>query len=294
MTDNMIIENDFGNVQYFRLNDNMLEDGLVINHHLGQAKVSLYGGQVLTWQPTNEKPVLWLSDNAQFQEGKAIRGGVPICWPWFGPHGKSVAALNHGFARTQYWQLEDVYLEDAFVKITLTLSGEDEHSLWPSEFVLKQEIVIGAAFTQTLYIQNLSEETVKYTGALHSYFSVGDPKAVTVSPLSDYKFDDKITNENALQSVLEHCQGPIDRIYYSNAQVHLIDKAWQRKISLETENCGQWVLWNPGKVIASQMTDIHQGGENGFVCLEAANTQACEIAPQSEVYMRQTIRVSAI
>lgn len=297
MIQNMIVENNYGSVEYIRLNaclsEDMLEDGIHINHALGQAKISLYGGQVLTWQPKNEKPVLWLSDNAIFKEGKAIRGGVPICWPWFGPHVKDLTSPNHGFARTQYWQLEDVCVEEQQVKIILTLTGENEHPLWPHAFVLKQEIVFGAEFTQTLFIQNLSDETVKYTGALHSYFSVGDPEKVQVPALSPFPFDDKITGDLDVTSELENCKGSIDRIYYSNAPMELVDNAWQRKISLKTEYFGQWVLWNPGKEIASNMPDIHENGENSFVCLEAANTKWCDIPPQSEVYMRQTIGVSS-
>lgn len=293
MTQNMIVENDYGSVEYICLNEKMLEDAIYINHKLGQAKISLYGGQVLTWQPKNEKPVLWLSDNAIFKEGKAIRGGVPICWPWFGPHDQDFTAPNHGFARTQYWQLEDIFVEEDYVKLILTLTGEDEHPLWPHEFILKQEIIFGSDFTQTLLIQNLSDECVKYTGALHSYFSVGDPEKVEVPALSKYSFDDKITGESNVISTLHNCKGSIDRIYYATEPMVLLDKVWQRKICIETEHCGQWILWNPGEEIASNMPDIHKGGENNFVCLEAANTQWCDIAPQSEVYIRQTIKVMA-
>lgn len=293
MTTNMIIDNEYGSVEYISFNaeNPKQEDGLSIHHHLGEASLSFYGGQVLSWQPCGNQPIFWLSDKATFVEGKAIRGGIPICWPWFGPHPQDLTSCNHGIARTKYWELENVIVEKEAVTVTLTLKGDQEHPLYPHAFELKQELVFGTDFTQTLFINNLSDETVKYTGALHTYFAVSSPEKVTVNQLDAFLFEDKITGKHQQLDTLPHCKGPIDRVYFTHIPLSLNDHDWKRKILLETEYCQQWVLWNPGKEITQNMPDIHYRGEKDFVCLEAANTTWCEIPPQSEVYMRQMVKV---
>ena len=292
MSPTLLINNEFGSIEQIPFNDDV--DLIKIKHRLGDAVISLYGGQVLSWQPKNQQPVFWLSDDAEFTAGKAIRGGIPLCWPWFGPNNKAgVNGGNHGFARQRNWQLGLIELTKTEVRITLELSGENEHDLWSDKYELVQTLVFSDSFKQQLTIHNLTEQPMKYSAALHSYFAVSHPDSVTVDSLSSAKFDDKISLQSLCHDKLMNCIGPIDRIYHSSVEQTVIDHQWQRKIIVSSYNCQQWVLWNPGKVIAETMPDIHQGGENEYVCLEAANTQWQTIPAQERVSVGQKIKLAA-
>lgn len=294
MNETIIEQTDYATVSL--VNKNETVDIVTIDHPKGKASVSLYGGHVLTWQPSGHKPVIWISESAEFQEGKAIRGGVPICWPWFGPlldeTGQNVG--NHGFARNSVWRLDNVEIAEQQVTMQLSLSGDDSHRLWPEPFKIVQTLIFGQEFTQELAIENRAEHEVEFSSALHSYFQVSHPKETVVEPLAILQYDDKISLETQQKSAIENCIGPIDRIYYGSDNQEIIDQGWQRKIKVESRGCHQWVFWNPGKDIATNMADVHYQGENEFVCLEAANTQWQAIPAKTAVKIAQTISVSSI
>ncbi len=315
MSPQVISKNEFGCVYLAPINENV--DGVYIDHPSCQANISLHGGQVLSWQPKGQKPVLWLSDNALYQPDKAIRGGIPLCWPWFGPFEKErmpkaglINPGNHGFARLVTWQVEAVNVAQESVTVTLQWQGINQDGCWPQACELKQELVFGADFKQTLFMTNLSNEEVEYTGALHSYFKVSSPQNTHTTKLDSFAYNDKLTGkhhavditadlntDNKAEEIAEpllNCVGPIDRIYYGNSAISLIDRHWQRAIEVTSFNTQQWVFWNPGKEIAVQMLDIHKKGENEFVCLEAANTQWQKIQPRSTVSIGQYIKISRL
>mgnify|MGYP000488705201 CR=1 FL=1 len=134
-----IAENEFGQIKKASVNSHI--STLEIIHKTCTARVSLYGGQVLAWQPADQQPVFWLSDKAIFEEGTAIRGGVPLCWPWFGPYQalNGETAGNHGFARQRTWKVDEVVISKDNVKVILSLSGMNEHKLWSAQYQLKQD-----------------------------------------------------------------------------------------------------------------------------------------------------------
>jgi len=320
MTNTNIKENEFGQVAKIvshsvigataTSSQTEVMESLLITHKACTAEVSLYGGQVLRWKPTGENDVFWLSDNAIFNFGKAIRGGIPLCWPWFGayvPKDKDVDVAtnaiakggNHGFARQVNWLLEHVAIEAEQVKLTLTWTGEMTHPLWPEKCALKQELLFGKEFSQTLFMTNLSDDIMEYSGALHSYFQVSSPSNVTIDNLATLAFDDKISGRTAIVKALNNCQGPIDRIYSFNnvsdkRTMKIKDEQWQRTIEVTSRHCHQWVLWNPGKNIAQTMQDIHADGEQEFVCLEAANTQFDKILPGETKVISQEVKLNCI
>ena len=285
----IIAENEFGQVKQVSLTNQI--NALEITHTTCTAKISLYGGQVLAWQPVNQKTVFWVSKDVIFEQGTAIRGGIPLCWPWFGPYEapSGESAGNHGFARQRNWQLDDVTINKDNIEITLFLSGSDEHTLWPHQYQLKQVLIFSEYFEQKLFISNLSSQAFEYSGALHSYFAVSNPENTLVTPLAEFLFDDKVTGKKQQCAPLEHCLGEIDRIYYGNKVCSIEDKQWQRTIKVLSTNCQQWVLWNPGTELANNMKDIHQGAENEFVCLEAANTNKHVVEANETVMIGQTI-----
>ncbi|MDO6426395.1 D-hexose-6-phosphate mutarotase [Thalassotalea sp. 1_MG-2023] len=266
---------------------------LLIEHPLCQAKVSVYGGHVLSWQPTNQRPVLWLSDKAEYQAGKAIRGGIPICWPWFGPlideHGNNLG--NHGFARTSDWQVSSCAITPEAITLVLSIKGENRHSAWQHSFEVEQTLIFSKDLYQQLSIKNTGESSLQFGHALHSYFAVSDPKNVQLPQLQGVHFDDKITGKKRQIDELVNCVGPLDRIYYDNTEQLIKDADWQRTIKVTSNHCQQWVVWNPGKDIAATMADVHQGGETEYVCLEAANTQWVSIEAGDSTAVSQQIEV---
>jgi glucose-6-phosphate 1-epimerase len=290
----VLLENEFGRIELFELSEGL--QAIRFTHQRGHGSVSLYGGQVLSWQPTGQRPVFWLSDDSKYSLGSAIRGGIPLCWPWFGGEvqladGNIVKTSNHGFARQSQWQFSDLHMSDNGVEITLSLIGEQSSPLWPTAYKLTQKLVFNDAFQQTLTMKNLSDKTVTYTGALHSYFCVGSTKKATIPAINDLVFDDKITSDFGSETVLKDCTGPVDRIYHGTNSMIIIDNEWQREIEVASQGCQQWVMWNPGEG-AETMSDVHAQAENEFICLEAANTRWQNIASQASVSMSQTVTLN--
>ena len=290
---NIIAKSPFGTISQESITDEISQ--LVINHQHVSAKVCLYGGQVLSWQPKDQQEVFWLSDSAQYQQGKAIRGGIPLCWPWFGPlqvDGKQGG--NHGFARTQLWTLSGYKLTEQGVELQLSWQGENNSSLWPYRVKLTQQLFFGQYFEQKLIIDNLTEQAITYTGALHSYFYASHPSHVRIEALKGVPFDCKITGEKQIADEKPDMTGPMDRIYYTGCAVEAIDSGLERKLCITTENTHQWVVWNPGQEVAATMSDVHQGGENEYFCLEAANTQWQEIAANQQASISQRIEIAPL
>lgn len=292
MTSSLLSSNEFGSISQQSVNTNI--DIVTIEHDLFTASLSLYGGHVLSWQPKGQDDVFWMSKNAEFKEGKAIRGGIPICWPWFGPkfddNGNN--AGNHGFARNRAWSLSNTEITNKGVKLVLSYSSENEHPLWSEKFIVEQTLFISETFSQVMKMTNLSDHAVKYTSALHTYFSVSHPENAEVSKLNSCLFDDKITEKVGQVDHIENCVGPLDRVYYNNENQQIIDTGSNRVIDITATNCNQWVLWNPGAEIASNMADVHPKGEDEYVCLEASNTVEQLIEAGQSVSVGQLISVS--
>lgn len=262
-----------------------------IDHPNCQAKVSLYGGQVLSWQPHSEEDVLWMSNDAKFEKGSAIRGGIPLCWPWFGgwkTHG------NHGFARQSQWQLEQTKIDNDKVVIVLSLAGENAHQNWPHPFKLKQTLVFSQSFSQVLTFTNLAEQAVEFSGALHSYLAVENVADTRLPELAELPFDCKLSQTSNNVRALESAVGPFDRIYQSNKQQCIVDTQRSRVVVLTSEGCQQWVVWNPGKETSESMSDMHSGAEQEFVCVEAANTDWVTVSAGESATMSQRIHLEAI
>jgi len=314
---NLLLSNNFAKVSQTNLVENF--DLLEISHQNCQAKVSLYGGQVLSYQPSftsrstsnnnciepkkNEYDVFWLSETAYYQQGKAIRGGIPLCWPWFGANDKATdtaPSTNHGFAREVNWQIKSIKANETEVAVVLIFQGENKHKLWPNAFKLEQTLVFGRTFKQSLTMTNLSKEDAQYSGALHSYFRVSNPENITIDALTGCDFDDKLTAKADYQNNSVSCVGPIDREYHipspdiQSSTVVMIDKSWQRQVEISSLGCSQWVLWNPGAELANNMADIHENGEQSFVCLEAANSKWQPLLAGKSVTISQEIKVLSL
>lgn len=281
------LENSHGSVLETPINSEVNE--LIINHKYCQARVSLKGGQVLSWIPDNQEEVFWLSEKSPFSSTTAIRGGIPICWPWFG---NLKGAPSHGFARNSQWQIDAIEITQEYVKITLRLDHINGSLHWPFQYSCKQTLEFSTVFKQQLHIVNKDVVEFSFSNALHSYFKVSSPLNVLIPELNKVTYDNKLNQMKGCkpQNIL-HCQGPVDNIFHHTSCVTLFDKGKRRAIEIKKSNSSQWVLWNPGEKTATKMIDIHQGGEHEFVCLEAANTNSIILAPEECITLSQEIQV---
>ncbi|WP_439291936.1 MULTISPECIES: D-hexose-6-phosphate mutarotase [Rahnella] len=237
---------------------------LVVTHPKVRAAIALQGAHLLSWQPEGEEPVLWMSSASAFKEGVAIRGGIPICWPWFGPAGKP----SHGFARNMAWELTDHQETDEGVVLTLTLKSSPETlALWPHEFTLTARFTLGA----TCHIELESTGDFDANSALHTYFNIGDIASVSVKGLGN-SFIDKVDGAKAKQTEGDLTfTGQTDRIYTQpQATSEIVDPVLKRTLVVAHENNSDVVAWNPGSELSVSMADMPDDGYKTMVCVETA------------------------
>ncbi|MES2597164.1 MAG: D-hexose-6-phosphate mutarotase [Verrucomicrobiota bacterium] len=248
----------------------------VIRHPNVTGKVAVNGAHVMEWQPTSQAhPVLYLSPDAVLEKGKAIRGGIPICWPWFGGHPADATKPMHGIARILPWELVRVDASDSHVAMLFKLqSNEDSASHWPYDFTCHLGISLGEKLEVSLMTQNTGREAFVVTEALHTYLSVGDISQTIVRGLSGAKYVDTVGGQHT------HCAGQeaditfdreVDRQYASTSGVVIEDPAWSRKLIVDKLGSGTTVVWNPWIEKSKRLADLPDEAFHGFLCVEAAN-----------------------
>ena len=250
---------------------------LDIENAFARAVVSLHGGQVLSFQPHGEEKVLWLSPDAVYGEGKAIRGGIPICWPWFSK--RAEGGPNHGFARTNSWRLkEQSTLEGGETRLLLSLP-ETTHAAWNGSASLATEIVIGKELKVSLIMQNIGDTLVAISQALHTYFNVSNVEDITVEGLAGRRYLDEADNQKAyVQEGDVTLKGEVDRAYLNTSDTcTIIDPGLQRKIVIRKSGSNGTIVWNPGAELAQQMADVPDEGYRSMVCVETATLPALAV-----------------
>ena len=258
------------------------------------AAISVFGGQLLSFVPKDGVEVMWLSPTAR-QPPTPIRGGSPVCWPYFARQGQSGDVPSHGFVRTVPWELRDARREaDGTMLLTLAPPVLEGLSLR-----LTMQLRIGRALEQQLLTENTGSQPLTFTQALHNYFNVSDALAVDVTGLDGLTYLDKLDGGNA------HVQqgnwnlrdrrdpGRSDRIY-TGAGGHYVlrDPGLGRSIDIRTSGSHSTVLWNAGAEAAAKMADIGSGWRN-YVCIEAANVgpDVIELAAGGRHVLKQVIEV---
>ena len=253
------------------------------------AQVSTYAGHVLSFQPVTEpEDLIFVSSDVQYKAGKAIRGGVPICWPWFGPDPDSLGRPNHGFVRNRPWNVVGTAVTPAGeTRVTLGLTDTEEtRELWPHAFELNLEITVGTTLTLTSVTRNTGEHVFPITQALHTYFTVGDIDQVQVLGLEDLAYIDKMDGAvtKTQQGVVTIAE-PVDRIYLDVPRELVIDDpALSRRIKITSVGNQTAVVWNPWIEGAAKMGDLGDQDYQQFVCVETVNaaTDIVEVPPGGE------------
>lgn len=239
------------------------------------ATVALQGAHVTTYRPDGQSPVIWLSDEAKFAPGKSIRGGVPVCWPWFGPHGDSPEFPAHGFARTVAWQLlEAGRLPDGRVRLVFELFPTDAtRAQWPHPSIVRNAITLGQELEVELTTINTGEHPFTLGQALHTYFEVGDIGELSIAGLEGCDYLDK-----AAGGTRGHQRGEVtfagetDRIYLdTHGCFQIRDRRARRVILITSTGSRSTVVWNPWIEKAEKMGDLGRKGYRNMVCVETAN-----------------------
>ncbi|WP_258363702.1 D-hexose-6-phosphate mutarotase [Nitrosomonas ureae] len=270
-----------------------------VNNAKAAALISLHAGQVLSYQPAGEpEDVLFLSEKAYYQDGKAIKGGAPICWPWFGADPEGKGRPGHGFVRNRAWNVVATEaMNNGDVKVTLGLvDTPDTRAIWPQSFSLLQEIIIGATLNLSLITRNTGKETFSITQAFHTYFKVGDIARTKVLGLEGCEYIDKAGGGNTQkrQSDAVTIESEVDRIYLDVGNTLTIDdSALNRRIQITSQGSKTAVVWNPWEKISKEMADLEDTDYQRLVCVETTNAanDVVEIAPGSECRLMASYRV---
>jgi len=240
-----------------------------------ESRIMLQGAQVLTWTPKNEQPVVWLSPEATYKPQKSARGGVPICWPWFGPHAQHSQYPAHGVARTATWQINSVQqLTDGRVQLGFSLPQTVETgAFWPYDSPLRYTVTLGESLELELITRNETNSEITIGEALHTYFAVSDVRNVRVNGLDGCDYLDKVDGgKRKQQSGSVTIAGEVDRVYLNTeAECVIEDDAWKRRIHIQKQGSLSSVVWNPWIEKSTKMGDLGEDGYLRMLCVESAN-----------------------
>ena len=271
---------------------------LSIHTAQAQAELFLHGAHVTHFQPASAEPVIFVSQRSHFESGKAIRGGVPICFPWFGALAGHPELPMHGFARTRAWEVESLEgSPERGVTVSLRLiSDEATRALWPHDFVARFVVEITAQLAMTLEVENTSTTPFQFEAALHSYFSVSDVRNVSVTGLENATYIDKTEGFVRKQLGAEPLRfiAETDRVFPGATGACVIhDPGLNREIVIEKRGSATTVVWNPGAAKAAAMADFGDDEWPRMLCIETANTgdDTITLAPGAKHAMTQTVRV---
>lgn len=238
------------------------EPRLLVDAPAGSAEIYLFGAHLTSWTPRGGKPVLFLSRQAVFDGSTSIRGGVPLCLPWFGAGPQGASRPKHGWARTMTWQLRSVQATaEGGAAALLTL----EHD----SLAVMYEVVVGQALSLSLSLRNTGSSPRLVEAALHSYLSVHDVTACQVTGLEGAEYtEDGVSGQR--QAGRLRVRGPVDRVYRSSGTVRVTDPGGSRTIVVEGIGSPTTVVWNPWSDGARGMTDLADEEFARFLCVETA------------------------
>ncbi|TRO30397.1 D-hexose-6-phosphate mutarotase [Pseudomonas putida] len=246
--------------------------------------IAQQGAQVLSYQQVGEPPLLWLSDQAIFRQGKSVRAGVPVCWPWFGNLQRNPQAVQamyqgtpapaHGLARTRDWQLLGIEEVGETLRIEFELpEARGDLPGWPHDVELKLVVEMGADLTLSLTSRNMGNTPVTISQALHSYFAVSDVRQARVEDVDGLGYIETLAGwEQRQQQGALTFAGETDRIYLNTPQtLSIVDPHWNRRITLASSGSRSAVIWNPWTERAKDLADMADDGWQRMLCIETAN-----------------------
>ncbi|MEO4046950.1 D-hexose-6-phosphate mutarotase [Pseudomonas sp. CAU 1711] len=280
--------------------------------HLGDSEllVAQQGAQVLHYQHGDQPPIIWLSEQAGYQHGQAVRGGVPLCWPWFGDLARNplpVQALHdslgeapaHGGVRGLDWQLLGIEQQGEAVLLQFLCDTRQQPlPHWPHAAELRLDIRLDQRLHLSLNSRNLDDAPLHLSQALHSYFAVSDIRQSRVLGLDGCRYIDTLDGwQERRQAGALAFAGETDRIYLDvPTRLALVDAGWNRRILLEAEGSRSAVLWNPWIGKAQRLSQFAEDAWQRMLCIETANAwdDCIELAPGASHELRLSLWSEAI
>ena len=264
-----------------------------------RATVYLQGAHLAHWQPAGQQPVLFLSHRSDFVPGKAIRGGVPIAFPWFAARHDGKTGPSHGFARIQDWTLAFAALADDDLHLTFTLGPTElSRSLGYGHFHLVYQLTVGRTLTMRLTVANDADTPLVFEEALHTYYSIADIHEASVTGLEGTTYLDKM---EAMRDMMQHgavaITSPTDRVYLNTAATCVLhDAGGRRRITVAKAGSDTTVIWNPWDSGALKLSDLEPSEWHTFIAIETVNAaaNAVTLAPGATHTMQAHISVENI
>jgi len=239
-----------------------------------EGEMYLHGAQVTSWRPVGNDEVLFLSTKSRWQEGRAIRGGIPICFPWFRAKADDPNAPAHGLVRTKSWQLESIIEDKSGVCVSMSIeSDEQTKRWWPAQFRLVHRVIFGPELTMELVCTNTGKTALRFEEALHTYSRVADVAEVRLQGLNTVRFlDNTDSNTEKMQRGDVTIASATDNAFIGTQNdVDLIDPKLRRHIRLKKANSLTTVVWSPWREGAARLGDLGDGEWTQFLCVEASN-----------------------
>lgn len=261
-----------------------------INHPAFKANISAYGAQLLSFEPNDQQDLLWLSNSAVQDGSKAIRGGVPICWPWFGPaSGKFEGEPQHGYLRNLNWRISSI--DENAEGVTIEFELQRPEKIVQLGLAVKIIFILNAQAEIKIVTTNLNKEAFELSQAIHTYFNVEDIETTSIASLKGCLFLDKLVqseqeNQTYEQSSELTVNSAMDRVYiYNKPKLEITTDT--RTIKVEGEGHDSVIVWNPWAESAQSMADFDDSGYKQMLCVEMGLTQGYLLNPGDTYVLSQ-------
>lgn len=243
-------------------------------------EIYLHGAHLTAWRPAGAAEVIFTSSHARWGEHDAIRGGIPVCAPWFRGKDGDSKAPKHGLVRTRAWNLEAVEAVGEGVQVTMTITNDAEgRQWWPFEFTMRLRATFGTTLSVELDYVNHAAEMVTVAEALHTYLAVGDVRQISVSGLDGARYLDNMDHGREKRQEGDfHFAQETDNAYLDTTSNLLVtDRLLRRRIHVGKSGSQSTVVWNPSAEGARSMADLGEDEWRGFACVEASNVLTCAV-----------------
>ncbi|MFA5853152.1 MAG: D-hexose-6-phosphate mutarotase [Spirochaetales bacterium] len=237
------------------------------------ARVALLGATVLSYVPAGVPETLFLSGKSEFLAGKPIRGGIPLCWPWFGAHPGDARLPRHGFFRLFEWKVAGTERDSRGSSMTLSLSASDESKkFWPYDFEALCRITLGRTLKVDVSVVNSGQSSFSLTCAFHPYFRFGDVRGVEIPVLAGMAYDDFLApgspSERKVDAAPFAISKEVDRAYAHDGAAVMEDRAGKRRIIVSGSSMESFVVWNPWEKKCAAIADLEKDDFLEFLCVE--------------------------
>ena len=260
-------------------------------------EIYLHGAHVTSWKPAGKEEVLFLSSQSRWDEDHAIRGGVPLCFPWFGPKADNPSAPAHGFVRTKAWQLASIVQVADAVTVTLSTESDDTtRKWWPAEFRLVYSATFGSELRLEFLVANTGRTSMRIEEALHAYFRAANIEKTRVRGLDNVQYVDKTdSNRKKVQEGKIEIASETDRVYLNTTDaIEIEDPLLARRIRVIKEHSRTTVVWNPWLTKSHSLSDLADEEWRQMICIETSNVSdfAVDLAPGQQHTMKALVRVA--